>query len=101
MMKKILPVAVATLVLVLSAGGTFAEPPEPTAAPSNASGIDYDQFQRLQDAEMATVTGGAWWSGACTGVIHAAGAGLVVAGYMYRNGLMEGAGLFALRLECV
>lgn len=100
MMKKILPVAVATLVLVLSAGGGFAEPPKPTG-PSNVSGIDYDQFQRLPDAEMAAVTGGAWWSGACTGVIHAAGAGLVVAGYMYRNGLMEGAGLFALRLECV
>ena len=100
MMKKILPVAVATLVLVLSAGGTFAEPPDP-AAPSDTPGIDYDQLQRLQDADMATVTGGAWWSGGCTGVIRAAGAGLVVAGYMYRNGLMQGAGLFALRLECV
>ena len=100
MMKKILPVAVAALTLVLSADGTFAEPPDP-AAPSDKPGIDYDQLQRLQDTEMATVTGGAWWSGACTGAIHAAGASLVVAGYMYRNGLMEGAGLFALRLECV
>lgn len=100
MVKKILPVAVATLALVLSAGDGFAEPPKPTG-PSNASGIDYDQLQQLPDADMATVTGGAWWSGACTGAIHAAGASLVVAGYMYRNGFMEGAGLFALRLECV
>ena len=100
MKKKTLPVAVATLTLVLSAGGGFAEPPKPTG-PSNASGIDYDQFQRLPDADIATVTGGAWWSGGCTGAIHAAGAVLVATGYMYRNGLLKGAGLFALRLECV
>ena len=98
MMKKILPVAVATL--VLSVTGAFAEPPKPTG-PSHASGIDYDQFQRLPDAEMAAVTGGAWWSGGCTGVIRGAGVVLVATGYMYRSGLLKGAGLFALRLECV
>ena len=80
MMKKILPVAVATLVLVLSAGGGFAEPPKPVKeGTSNASGIDYDQFQQLPDADMATVTGGAWWSGGCTGV-HSRGRFVLVIG---------------------
>ncbi len=98
MMKKILPVAVTTLVLVLSAGSTFAEPPDP-AAPSDTSGIDYDQFQRLPDAEMAAVTGGAWWSGGCTGVIRGAGFILWLHG-LAGNPVQQGVGLYMQQVEC-
>lgn len=98
MMKKILPVAVATLVLVLSAGGTFGEPPDP-AAPSDTYGIDYDQLQRLQDTDMAAVTGGAWWSGGCTGVIRGAGFILWLHG-LAGNPVQQGVGLYMQQVEC-
>ena len=98
MMKKILPAAVAALTLVLSAGGTFAEPPDP-AAPSDTSGIDYDQVQRLQDADMAAATGGAWWSGACTGVIRGAGFMLWLHG-LAGNPVQQGVGLYMQQVEC-
>lgn len=98
MKKTILPVAVATLTLVLSAGGGFAEPPKPTG-PSNASGIDNDQFQRLPDAEMAAVTGSAWWSGGCTGVIRGAGFLLWLHG-LAGNPVQQGVGLYMQQVEC-
>ena len=98
MMKKILPVAVATLALVLSAGGAFAEPPKP-ADPRNTSDIDYDQFQRLQDTDMAAVTGGAWWSGGCTGVIRGAGFILWLHG-LAGNPVQQGVGLYMQQVEC-
>ena len=98
MMKKVLPVAVAAL--VLSVGGAFAEAPN-SDTPGDTSSVDYDQLERVADSEMATLAGGAWWSGACTGAIHAAGVSLVVSGYLNRNTIMETVGLFTLRLECV
>lgn len=97
-MKKSLPIAVAAL--VLSAGGAFAEPPT-SRAPSETSGVDGYQLERVADSELATVAGGVWWSGACTGAIHTAGLSLVVSGYLNRNTIMESVGLFALRLQCV
>ncbi len=98
MMKKILPVGVATLVLVLSAGGAFAEPPNP-AASSDTSGIDYDQLQRLPDADMATVTGGAWWSGACTGAVRGLGVIVWLHG-LAGNPVQQGIGLYMQQAEC-
>ena len=92
MMKKILPVAVAALTLVLSAGGAFAEPPKP-AGPSNASGIDYDQLQRLPDADMATVTGGA-----CTEDVQALGRVVVAFGLIGLSHLMVATGQATISL---
>ncbi len=71
-MKKVLTLAVAAL--VLSVGGAFAEPPV-TAVAGDTSGVDSRGLEQLTDADMVAVTGGAWWSGACT-------VGITVGGYL-------------------
>lgn len=95
-MEKVLPVAVAAL--VLSAGAAFAEPPN-SATPGDMSGIDYYQLQRLPDADMVAVTGGAWWSGACTGAIRTAGVIVWLHG-LAGNPVQQGVGLYMQQAEC-
>ncbi len=97
-MKKVLSIAVAAL--VLSVGGAFAEPPV-TAEAGDTSGVDSRGLDQISDADMVAVTGGAWWSGACTGAIHVAGAIVWLGGYVIANQVQQGIGLFAQRLECV
>ena len=59
MMKKVLPVAVAAL--VLSVGGSFAEPPM-SVTEGNILGVDNHRPEKLTDTDMVSVTG----RGACT-----------------------------------
>ncbi len=73
MTKKILPVAVAALVLVLSAGGAFAEPPNPFTEGA-VSSIEDHQPGQLTDADLLSVTG----RGVCAGGVRVLGK-LVVA----------------------
>ncbi len=93
MMRRVLPVAV--VALVLSTGSGFTQPPHPVIP------NEKPEVAQLADHRMATMTGGAWWSGACTAAIHTAGASLIIAGFVSRNTLMETVGVVALRLECV
>ena len=75
MMKKLLPVAVAALMLVLSAGGAFAEPPVPVTEGA-VPGVGNHQPEQLTDADLLSVTG----SGACTKGVQALGGLVVVIG---------------------
>ena len=97
-MKKVLSIAAAAL--VLSVGGAFGEPPA-TAVAGDYPGVDNPGLEQLTDADMVAVTGAAWWSGACTGAIHVAGAIVWLGGYLIANQVQQGIGLFAQRLECV
>lgn len=92
MMKKILPVAVATLVLVLSAGGAFAEAPGP-ATQGDSPGIDYNQSRRLPDADMAAVEGKGLRSRGCSLTVKVAGYILFGAATILRDPFGQGIGI--------
>ena len=98
MKTRVLTIALAAL--ALSVGTVFALPPTSAVLGANPCADNHD-VAHVSDADMAAVTGGAWWSGACTGAIHVGGVSLVIGSYIYRNPLMRGVGIFALRLECV
>ncbi len=87
MMKKILPVAVATLVLVLSAGGTFAEPPVPVMEGA-VPGVGNHQPEQLTDADLLSVTG----RGACNERVQAFGRFVVVVGLIALSHLLVATG---------
>lgn len=73
MLKKVLPAALAAL--LLSAGAAFAEPPL-AVTEANVSGVDDYRPVPLTDTDMVSLTG----KGACTGTVEAIGVLKVVAG---------------------
>ncbi len=93
MMKKILPVAVATLVLVLSAGGTLAEPPVPVKEGTVPSIGDH-QPEQLTDADLLSVTG----RGACTEDVQSLGRFVVVIGLLGMSHLIVATGQVTIGL---
>ena len=97
MMKKVLPVAVAAL--VLSATGAFAVPPNSTVVDDSYSAVDSKGSRQLSVTDMAAVAGGAWWSAACTGSIRTAGVILWLQG-LAGNPTQQGIGLYMQQLEC-
>lgn len=70
MMRKVLPVAIAAL--VLSVGGAFAESPN-SVIPSDQSGIGKHELGPLAETDMAAVQGKGLRSGACTLAVKGAG----------------------------
>ena len=58
--------------LLLLAGAALAEPPR-AATPDGPPVLHAQGIEQLHEANLATVTGAGWWSGACT-------VGLIVAG---------------------
>jgi hypothetical protein len=93
MKKKILPVAVATLTLVLGAGGTFAEPPKPVAEGAVPSVSNHEPAQ-LTDADLLSVTG----RGACTEDVQALGRFVVVIGLIGMSHLIVATGQVTIGL---
>ena len=89
-MKKVLSIAVAAL--VLSVGGAFAEPPV-TAVAGDTSGVESRGLEELADADLVAVTGGAWWSGACTAAFETTGKAFVFVGIYTGRSVMHAAGL--------
>ena len=89
-MKKVLSIAVATL--VLSVGGAFAEPPV-TAVAGDTSGVDGRGLDQLTDADMVAVMGEGWWSGVCTVGIMAGGYVVAVVGVIVQHPAGPGFGL--------
>ena len=87
MMKKLLPVAVAALMLVLSAGGAFAEPPVPVTEGA-VPGVGNHQPEQLTDADLLSVTG----RGACTEDVQALGRFVVVIGLIGMSHLIVATG---------
>ncbi len=90
MMKKVLPVAVAAL--VLSVGGAFAEAPN-SDTPGDTSSVDYYRFQQLPDADMATVKGKGLRSGACTVAVKGVGYLTIGIATMLRDPFGQGIGI--------
>lgn len=91
-MKKVLPIASAAL--VLSVCTAFAEPPL-TAIPDYHSGAGNRGLEQLTDTDMVALTGGAWWSGACTAAVYTGGAIVWLSGVLSGNQVHQAAGLAA------
>ncbi len=99
-MKKTACIALTTLLLAVGAtGAVAAEPPDLAFANDNTRGAPQD-ILLLSTETLETVTGAGWRAGACTFSIRAIGTALVIGGFLSRNPVMEGIGIFARRLEC-
>ncbi len=90
MMTKILPLAVAAL--VLSAGGAFAEPPN-SVVPNDHPGTGNHEPGQLADTDLAVFKGKGLRSAACTRVVQGAGLGLFGMASILRDPIGRGLGL--------
>lgn len=93
-------ISLALAVLLLSVSAAFAEPSS-WAVPGANSGAGNHDLGQVSDTEMAAMTGGAWWSGACTSAIHTVGAIVWLGGFVSNNQIQQSVGAFAQHLECV
>lgn len=90
MMKKVLPVAVATL--VLSVSGAFAEPPN-SVIPNHRPDTGKRELGQVADADMAALKGKGLQSGACTLAVKSAGYVILGTATILRDPFGQGVGI--------
>ena len=90
-MKKVLPIALAAL--VLSVCTAFAEPPV-TAVADYHSGDDNRGLEQLSDADIVGVMGGMSPSDVCTGAVEGVGAAAVTIGRLFALHAVHVSGAF-------